>query len=357
MPYIVADRVFETSTSTGTGSFNLAGSTAGFRTFVAGVGTGNTCNYEINNGTDWEIGIGTITAGSPDVLARDTVTSSSNAGAKVNWGSGTKNVFLPLIASNTVITAKENIFTSNQKIDSLQTNGASGITLKNSAGTTVLTVGATAGLASTFAGSLTVSGKTTTAASVTGNSGLTIPHGVTPTSPVNGDIWTSTAGIFVHINGVTQTLQGSLNRNYVEYSANTDLTTSIPYDDTIPQVTEGTQILSATITPKTTTNRVRARIIIAGAQSATANTYMGVALFRNGASDAIAAKAVHLVANSQGSHEAVLEFEHVPASTSLQTYTVRVGLNVGTLRLNGTASGRIYGGVQVCTMILEEIPV
>ena len=106
MAYVLADRVFETSTSTGTGSFNLAGAAAGFRTFAAGVGTGNTCNYEINNGTDWEIGIGTITAGSPDVLARDTVTASSNAGAKVNWGSGTKNVFLPLIASNTgIVTA------------------------------------------------------------------------------------------------------------------------------------------------------------------------------------------------------------------------------------------------------------
>lgn len=103
MAYVLADRVFETSTSTGVGSFNLAGSTTGFRTFVAGVGTGNTCNYEINNGTDWEIGIGTITAGSPDVLSRDTVTASSNSGAKVNWGSGTKNVFLPLIASNTGI--------------------------------------------------------------------------------------------------------------------------------------------------------------------------------------------------------------------------------------------------------------
>lgn len=145
------------------------------------------------------------------------------------------------------------------------------------------------------------------------------------------------------------------NRAYAEYATNADLTTLIPYDDTIPQVTEGTQILSATITPRTTTNRVRARVVIAGAQSGTGNVYMGVALFRNGAADAIAAKATHLVNNLQGSHEAVLEFEHVPASTSLQTYTVRVGLNSGTLRLNGTSTGRIYGGVQICTLILEEI--
>lgn len=200
MAYIVADRVFETSTSTGTGSFNLAGSTAGFRTFVAGVGNGNTCNYEINNGTDWEVGIATITDGSPDVLARTTVTASSNAGAKVNWGSGTKNVFLPLIASNTAVTAKENTFTSNQKIDSLQTTGASGIALKNSAGVTVLTLGASAGLVATFAG------KAQTIASTTAAAGLNIPAGTAPTSPVDGDLWTTTAGIFARINGTTKTV-------------------------------------------------------------------------------------------------------------------------------------------------------
>lgn len=111
MAYAIANRVFETSTSTGTGSFNLAGSTTGFQTFVAGIGDGNTCNYFISNDTDWEAGIGTITAGSPDVLSRDTVLESSNADAKVNWGSGTKNVYVPFLAQNTVVTNKDNTFT------------------------------------------------------------------------------------------------------------------------------------------------------------------------------------------------------------------------------------------------------
>ncbi len=200
MAYIVADRVFETSTSTGTGSFNLAGSTAGFRTFVAGVGNGNTCNYEINNGTDWEVGIGTITDGSPDVLARTTVTASSNAGAKVNWGSGTKNVFLPLIASNTAVTAKENTFTATQKIDNIQTTGSSGVAIKNSAGSNVALFGAAAGEDVSFLG------KINTVASASGAAGLNVPHGAAPTSPVDGDIWTTTAAIFARINGTTKTV-------------------------------------------------------------------------------------------------------------------------------------------------------
>lgn len=113
MAYAKANRVFETTTTTGTGSLNLAGAAAGFQTFVDGIGNGNTCHYEINNGTDWEVGIGTVTAGSPDVLSRDTVLESTNADAKVNWGSGTKNVFVLLSAQHTAETNANNTFTGN----------------------------------------------------------------------------------------------------------------------------------------------------------------------------------------------------------------------------------------------------
>jgi hypothetical protein len=42
-----------------------------------------------------------------------------------------------------------------------------------------------------------------TPASATGAAGLNLPHGAAPTSPVNGDLWTTTAGLFVRINGAT----------------------------------------------------------------------------------------------------------------------------------------------------------
>lgn len=88
-----ADRVKETSTTTGTGTYDLAGAVAGFRTFVAGVGTTNMCCYCAENGTDWETGCGIVTDATPDTLARTMVQASSNAGAAVNWGAGTKNIF------------------------------------------------------------------------------------------------------------------------------------------------------------------------------------------------------------------------------------------------------------------------
>lgn len=90
-PYIY-DRVRETTTTTGTGTVTLAGAATGFRSFSV-VGNGNTCYYCIEDGTNWEVGLGTYSTTGP-TLARTVVFSSSNANALVSFGAGTKNVFL-----------------------------------------------------------------------------------------------------------------------------------------------------------------------------------------------------------------------------------------------------------------------
>lgn len=46
-------------------------------------------------------------------------------------------------------------------------------------------------------------GPVQTKVSTTESASINIPHGAAPTSPVNGDVWTTTAGLFVQINGVT----------------------------------------------------------------------------------------------------------------------------------------------------------
>lgn len=91
---VYADRVKETSTTTGTGTLDLAGAVAGFQGFVAGVGDGNECVYCCEDGTDYEIGIGTVTDAATDTLSRTVILVSSNSGSAVNWGAGTKNVFV-----------------------------------------------------------------------------------------------------------------------------------------------------------------------------------------------------------------------------------------------------------------------
>ena len=104
MALVVNDRVKETSTTTGTGTFSLAGASLGFETFVAGIGNTNTTYYTIvNEDGAFEVGIGTVTDATPDTLSRDTIISSSNSDSAVNFAAGTKDVFCTLPASKAVI--------------------------------------------------------------------------------------------------------------------------------------------------------------------------------------------------------------------------------------------------------------
>ena len=96
MALVHADRVQETTTTTGTGTYTLAGAVAGFQSFAA-IGNGNTCYYCATNGVDWEVGLGTYTA-SGTTLARTSILASTDGGAAVDWGAGTKTVFVTLPA-------------------------------------------------------------------------------------------------------------------------------------------------------------------------------------------------------------------------------------------------------------------
>ena len=84
MALIIADRVKETTTTTGTGNISLSGATfGGFQTFAEAIGDGNITYYCIQNDSQFEIGIGTYTA-STNSLSRDTIFQSSNSDNKIN---------------------------------------------------------------------------------------------------------------------------------------------------------------------------------------------------------------------------------------------------------------------------------
>lgn len=101
MALVLADRVRDTTLTTGTGAVTLSGSPpAGFQSFAA-VGNGNTTYYTISGGSQWEVGIGTYNSAGP-TLNRNTVLASSNSGSLVDFSAGAKDVFVTYPAERSV---------------------------------------------------------------------------------------------------------------------------------------------------------------------------------------------------------------------------------------------------------------
>ena len=102
MALVVKDRVRVTSATTGTGTFTLGAAVNTFQDFSV-IGDGNTTYYAIVDSAsgDWEVGLGTYTA-SGTTLSRDTILESSNSGSAVNFGAGTKDVFVTYPAEKAV---------------------------------------------------------------------------------------------------------------------------------------------------------------------------------------------------------------------------------------------------------------
>lgn len=103
MAHITADRVRDTTTTTGTGAFTVSGSApSGYNTFSNVASTSDTFYYAIQHqaASEWEVGLGTYS--SANTISRTTVYSSSNSGSAVNFSAGTKDIFITLAASRTV---------------------------------------------------------------------------------------------------------------------------------------------------------------------------------------------------------------------------------------------------------------
>ncbi len=127
-------------------------------------------------------------------------------------------------------------------------------------------------------------------------------------------------------------------------------TTVIPYDDTIPQIGEGDLLLTAAITPASTTNHIHITAIVninAGNGSASA------AIFRGAGANAIGAASI--ISGTAPSSPLVAFVDDAPGSVAAQSYTLRVGPDSGTLYVNGVSGGRIFGGALVCSLLLQEI--
>lgn len=97
-PY--ADRVKETTTTTGTGNLTLDGAVTSFQSINAAFGTQKFFKYAIahQSASEWETGRGYLTGST--TMVRESVQSSSNSNTFVSFSAGTKDVFVTLLADD-----------------------------------------------------------------------------------------------------------------------------------------------------------------------------------------------------------------------------------------------------------------
>ncbi len=136
------------------------------------------------------------------------------------------------------------------------------------------------------------------------------------------------------------------------YATSTALSIAIPYDDTIPQIGEGTEILTLSITPIKSTSIIR--VSFTGQYLLHSGGRATVALFKDGSANAVRAvvgttSAVDLENNFS------LEYSFSPGSTSAITLAIRAGASSGSLYMNGNSSSRQLGGASAATLIAQEI--
>jgi len=129
--------------------------------------------------------------------------------------------------------------------------------------------------------------------------------------------------------------------------------TTIPYDNTIPQITEGFQVLSLAITPKSATSKLLFEVVVIAAVSAP--YVISTALFQDSTVNAIAAGgAYETTANGIGQYP--LNHFMTSGTTSSTTFTVRAGMSgAGTTTINGQGGAQLYGGVASTSITITEI--
>lgn len=128
-------------------------------------------------------------------------------------------------------------------------------------------------------------------------------------------------------------------------------TTIIPSDDTIPQITEGTEYITLAITPTSATSKLLIQVVWMGSTTSPSCT---IALFQDATANALAAT----ISSAPASQLTTLPLNYfmTAGTTSSTTFRLRFGSsNAATTTTNGQAGGRFYGGVSSTSMTITEI--
>jgi len=129
-------------------------------------------------------------------------------------------------------------------------------------------------------------------------------------------------------------------------------TTTIPFDDTIPQITEGTEFMTLAITPSSATNTLIIQVTLVTALSVA--DFSTVALFQDSTANALAAVSGQPTANC--SLPQTFNYKMTAGTTSSTTFRVRAGGgSASTITINGSGGARRLGGVMASTITIYEV--
>lgn len=371
------DRVSDTTTTTGTGTVTLSGTAPdGYRAITDAHTTGATVRYAISLGAEWEVGEGVFTT-SGNTLTRATVLASSNAGSLVNFSDGTKTVITTLTAAEVFSRDGDSMTGLLRLIKGSDITAAATTDLGTATGNSVDVTHSSGTVATTSLGgaSLQAGTEIETCYVISGGT-LTLTHHATnlylaggvDITLANGDVirwrkmhdsnaeWKMVGGVKANGAAWVVAQSGILAQSLMASTANyVGLSTQIPIDDTIPQNTEGAEILTQAITPINASSKIRvtARMHIASPVGS-GGTFVA-ALFKDSAANALAAQSVYCAAGGITGH-VIATYEESASSTSARTYKLRGGPGSAiTMYYNGDAGGRRFGGVSLVSLTVEEI--
>jgi hypothetical protein len=420
------DRVLETTATTGTGAYSLAGAATGFRTFVAGMADSHVVGsmafyfaFGAPGGPDansWEFGYGTVTDASPDTLTRTVLGSST--GAAIAWSSGTKYIMSTPPAALLMRLCRPYRGTSVPAwlpSGSLWIDTAGGVTallLKYYDGTDSFTIGLINETANTFApysggvpltstfaqlaaantftqpqtvqASISATGADSNFAAGGNRALMDVGGGMARVGAVNGggsnldlsliarnsnvmtlatgarvgttsDPGAGSLGVQNNYYQAGNKIQPVLQRIVVVDATFTGIAATTPaFDDTLPQITEGTQIFAQAITARIASSTIRARSV-AYVSQATGNNAVVASMFVDSGADAVSAGVQGNIGTGSIGN-AIVEHDYGPGNTAAHTIAVRVGGNSASA-VNGTTSAgaRRFGGALRSFLELTEI--
>lgn len=166
-----------------------------------------------------------------------------------------------------------------------------------------------------------------------------------------GDVIVTFQNLIASINA-NQATGAPLQTASTNFTAVATGTTVIPYDDTPPQITEGTEFMTLVFTPKSTTNRLSIEVTLLGSSSV-ANG-ITAALFQDAIANALAVDSQYMP-TATGPCSVKLTHDMVAGTVSPITFRVRCGSeNAGTFTLNGASGGRKFGGITLSNIKVTE---